>query len=217
MFRTKIWVVGIAALTATLLLPASPAMAQHRGGGAHVSGGGHPGRVYYAGGHPVQVHYVGGHPGRVYYGGGYYGYHRGYYSWPGIGVGVYGYPYYYYPSNTVIYGTFPSASYYHDPAANILPSGYATPSTNMAATLTIHVAPDAKIWFEDAATQQTGEWRTFASPPLEGGQTFHYTIHAVWNENGKTMDQIRTVEVRAGQTTNIDFLKPEPTPVPPKP
>ena len=66
-------------------------------------------------------------------------------------------------------------------------------------------SPDAQVLFNGSLTQQTGTDREFVSPSLTPGQTYHYTIEARWNENGRVVDQTRSVPVTAGQTATVDF------------
>jgi uncharacterized protein (TIGR03000 family) len=213
--------------------------AAHVGGGAAHVGAAHVGAAHVSGfrGGAVHTGAYRGYAGRGYagynrgYGGrGYVGYGRGYYGgyglgygWPWLGAayawgwpysyGGYGYSYpdysdYYYPGDTTIYNTYPSNSYYYNP--DVVPSANTTPSSALTATITIHVPPNAKVWFDGTPTQQTGEWREFASPPLDRGQTFHYDVRAQWMDNGKMIDQTRRVEVSAGSLANVDFLRPNP-------
>jgi uncharacterized protein (TIGR03000 family) len=65
------------------------------------------------------------------------------------------------------------------------------------------------VWFDEDATQQTGEWRSFSSPRLSDDRVYHYTVRAKWNENGRVRDQSRRIDVRAGRRTMVDFFLPE--------
>src|SRR5438552_1382848 len=65
---------------------------------------------------------------------------------------------------------------------------------------------DAQLRIEDRPTQQTGTSRLFVSPPLEPGQTFAYTLTAVWEPNNyTTITRTRRVLVRAGQEAEVDL------------
>ena len=50
----------------------------------------------------------------------------------------------------------------------------------------------------------------FTTPPLEPGYSYSYTIRARWTENGRPVQQSRTVPVKAGGTTRVDFTSPPP-------
>jgi uncharacterized protein (TIGR03000 family) len=66
---------------------------------------------------------------------------------------------------------------------------------------------------------ETGTTRQFTSPSLTPGEGYTYQVRAVWNQNGQTMDQTRTVRVRANETSTVDFRTPEAVapPAPPAP
>jgi uncharacterized protein (TIGR03000 family) len=81
-------------------------------------------------------------------------------------------------------------------------------STAATARITVRVAPDAQIWFEDTATRQTGALREFESPPLAPGKTFTYEIRAQWRAGGREVTQSRHVGVQAGARVTVDFTSP---------
>ena len=219
--RTTIRAVGLATLALALVgLTAATAFGQ-RGGGGRASGmsyggwGGGP-RMGYAGGWEGNGYGLGGY-GLGGYGLGYYGgngYNPGYYGQGyGYGLGGYGYggyldvgpAYYYTPPATGASG------YRYTPPTGIVAAGYEAPQTpSRAASVAVRVPANAKIWFDDAPTKQEGENRLFSSPPLTTDDVCHYTIRAQWEDNGKTVDQTRRIEVRAGQTTQVDFTRPAP-------
>jgi uncharacterized protein (TIGR03000 family) len=70
---------------------------------------------------------------------------------------------------------------------------------------------NAKLTVEGQRTRQTGETRSFRSPPLEPGKKYVYTLIAEWEPNNYTRIT-RTVKktVSAGETVEIDFRKPDP-------
>jgi len=146
--------------------------------------------------------------GSGYYGSGYYGspYYSGYYGSPyyNSGRGYYGSRGYYY-APSYYYESAPSY-YYSDSVTQVPPSeirqaSYSDPST---ASITVLVpAADAQVWFNDAPTSQRGMERLFHTPSLQQGGT--YTIKARWTENGRTMDQLRQVQVQPGQSITVNF------------
>lgn len=232
MFRSGIRTLGIAALTAAMLaFSASPLLAAPRGGGGGggrggAGGGFRGGSSGFRGGSS----YRGGYGGYGRGGYGYGGYGRGYgyggYGWGGYGLGLGGgyyggyyggydggYPYYsdsyYAPGYGYNSSPLATTSSYYNP--DIAAAGYSAPSRNdMTATVAVHVPADAKVWFDDSPTQQTGGFRQFATPPLESGKVYHYDIHAQWTDNGKTIDRTQRVEVRAGSLSQADFMQPNP-------
>ena len=129
--------------------------------------------------------------------GGYYG---GNYGWGGNGWGGYG-PGYGYGNDLAggpmgPYGDMGRRSFYYSPG-----------NPDAVATININVPVDARVWFDDYLTRQSGEQRVFETPPLLPNRTFTYTLRVRWMDKGKPMEETRTVEVRAGQRAQVDFTK----------
>jgi uncharacterized protein (TIGR03000 family) len=184
-------------------------------GGYHPGGGGYHGGSYYRPGY---------YPG--YYRPGYgYGYGYGY-PWGSIAIGVglglaanrlnggyYGGGYYgdgygyssaysngaYMPD----YGTVPSQNFYPPPAET------AANAASARITITLPTA-DAKLWIDDYQSQKDGAQRSLVTPPLDPGQTYSYTLLALWNEDGRPVSRAREVRFQAGQSLVVDFTVPEP-------
>jgi uncharacterized protein (TIGR03000 family) len=76
------------------------------------------------------------------------------------------------------------------------------------AVVLIHTPVDAEVWFDGNKTQQAGSDRTFQSPPLPTGQSYHYAVRARWAENGKMVEQFQMVKVQAGQQSRVSFPQP---------
>lgn len=103
------------------------------------------------------------------------------------------------PGNGVIPGT--TQSFFMNPA-----------DTNQgnAARIVVHLPADATLTIDGQPTQSRSDTRTFVSPPLEPGKTYHYTLRAEMNRDGHNVTDRKTVEVRAGQTAEVTF-KPSDT------
>jgi uncharacterized protein (TIGR03000 family) len=225
MFRSNSLSLRTLALAgAVLVMAALPAFADGRGGGGRGgnSGGGRGG---YSGGGRGGYGGYGGYRGGDFGRGGFYpgigiGFGLGYGSGYGSGYryGGYGYdsPYY---GNSVIIGSSPYVSgYYSPPDVTVVPSNYETPvAADTTATVKVLVPADAQVWFDGNPTSQTGEVRTYGTPPLDPNKAFHYDVRARWSENGRVVDQTRRVEVRAGQRQDVDFSRGEPIGAPVKP
>jgi uncharacterized protein (TIGR03000 family) len=211
MMRKTLLVLGLVAIT--LVASASDAFAQRGGIFGRRGGSGYYGSGYYGNSYYGNSYYGSGYYGNRYYGNGYYGnrYYGGLGSYGGFGYSP-GYysnvtPSYYYDSTpsyysdtTVQSAQVPRTSFYNDP--------------NAASVIVLLPAADARVWFDDAQTQQTGMERTFTTPALQPG-SYNYTIRAQWTENGRTMDQSRQVRVQPGQSATVDFRRPsENLPVP---
>jgi uncharacterized protein (TIGR03000 family) len=69
-----------------------------------------------------------------------------------------------------------------------------------------HLPEDARIWFEDAPTKQTGTLRRFFSPPLTPGKDYTYTVRVQWYEDGRWVSQVHSFPVHAGDIHCIDVI-----------
>jgi uncharacterized protein (TIGR03000 family) len=76
------------------------------------------------------------------------------------------------------------------------------------AIVQVEVPANATLWFDGEKTQQTGGLRTFHTPPLERGHSYHYDVKARWEQNGKTVERTRRVDVYAGGRVTVDFNEP---------
>lgn len=144
------------------------------------------------------------------WGSGCYGW-GGYGGWGGWGGRGYGYGYggwggrrfVYAP--TPVYGT-PVVAY--GTAINgrrvATTSGY-TPSANgdVPARLIVHLPADATLTINGTPTRSTSDTRTFETPPLEPGKTYHYTLRATINRNGEKENASQDAVVRAGKPTEV--------------
>ena len=83
-------------------------------------------------------------------------------------------------------------------------AGQAAPSNT--AGIQVSVPADAKVWFDDFLTEQTGPERSFESPPLTPGKTYSYEITAQWRgPDGKDVVRKQQVSVRANATSSVEF------------
>jgi uncharacterized protein (TIGR03000 family) len=73
------------------------------------------------------------------------------------------------------------------------------------AMVTVVVPPDAKVFFDGRPTTQGGSERLFQTPVLPYGRRFSYQVTARWNENGKSIEQTREIQVSAGAGVRVDF------------
>ena len=67
----------------------------------------------------------------------------------------------------------------------------------------LRVPSDAKIWFAGSQTNQTGTTRSFESPPLAAGPQYTYHIRIQWKQDGKDVNQMRQINVHAGDVINL--------------
>jgi len=71
------------------------------------------------------------------------------------------------------------------------------------ATILVSLPAEAKLTVDGAATQSTSSTREFASPALEPGRDYYYTLKADIVRDGKPASTSRRVAVRAGQQTRV--------------
>lgn len=141
--------------------------------------------------------------GRPYYG---YGYGRYGYGYPGY----YGYNPYYYPRPV---GVAVYQPVYVQPtvAYSVAPAYTAAPAAASANSATVQVlVPDgnAEVWMEGRKMPSNGSTtRVYASPSLEPGKSYTYSVTAAWFRNGKIVKEERSVPVTAGATQVVDFRK----------
>lgn len=205
---------------AALLVTAEPASAQreHRGG----SGFG------YSHGPGANFGYGNAHGyGNPYYGGGYYNpwnnsYGRGYY--PGNFSQWGNAPEYrwseYNNWNSPSSYSWANPSYYSegiegDGSSSGMGSGRGGASygamrgsLDNQVMIGVNVPANAEIWFEDQKTTQTGNFRSFISPPLQADGKFVYHIRARWMEDGRQVEKDRKLEVHPGDQFFVNFMKP---------
>jgi uncharacterized protein (TIGR03000 family) len=75
-----------------------------------------------------------------------------------------------------------------------------------SALVVAHLPADARIWFEDQPTQQSGTLRQFLSPPLTPGKNHTYTVRVQWYEDGQWVNQVHSFPVHAGGIHCIDVI-----------
>jgi uncharacterized protein (TIGR03000 family) len=155
---------------------------------------------------------------------GYGGYGPGFLSSPSYGAYSRGYTGGYSPS---YYGSYPSSRYDYGSGLPYLggPTLYATPGVtgyssayppqrqrqalkDAPAHLTVIVPKDAELWFEGVKTSQQGTERHFVTPSLTPGERYSYEVKARWMQDGKPVEEVRTVHVRANGRQQIDLTRP---------
>jgi uncharacterized protein (TIGR03000 family) len=107
------------------------------------------------------------------------------------------------------FGSSITSPAYAIPRSN--PSAGALEARRTPVLIEVHVpAPNAEVWVEGWKTASRGDWRQFLSPPLVPGERYAYDVRAQWFQNGREVNQIRKVPVRAGEQIVVDFTAPEP-------
>jgi len=158
---------------------------------------------------------------RPYYGG------VGVYPYVSLGWGGYGYPgysysysypqtYYYGYSYPQTYYSYPETNYsvprsslYYDPSVPSNPAIGGNINANRASVDVIVSDPNADLYIQGQLMPGSGNTRNFISPDLEQGRAFNYTISVKNKVTGLKAEETRTIEVRAGSRTVVDFTKPD--------
>jgi uncharacterized protein (TIGR03000 family) len=146
---------------------------------------------YWPGG--IGINYM---PG-IYYGGGYYG------NYPnGVINSMYGMPTSVGVSPMTYVAFYPPV--YTTRAPVVAPAEGLLPA-NMPATVEVIAPPGAVLRFDGKPTSQIGTYRTFSTPPLVKGQSYHYDVEAEFTQDGKRVTQKQRVGVYAGGSVTIAF------------
>jgi uncharacterized protein (TIGR03000 family) len=86
------------------------------------------------------------------------------------------------------------------------PAVYSSDGPGSVATVEVKVPANAELWFEGVKQNKTGAVREFKSPPLDPKYKYSYDVKVRWtNDAGSQQEQTRTVNVRAGERTVVDF------------
>jgi uncharacterized protein (TIGR03000 family) len=83
-------------------------------------------------------------------------------------------------------------------------TAWAQPSTS-AAKVTIRLPADAKLFVDGVSCPLTSEVRSFATPSLQPGQQYYYTIRAEVVRDGTPRTETQRVTLRAGQEIEMNF------------
>ena len=84
------------------------------------------------------------------------------------------------------------------------------PPTPLTALLKVQVPLDAEIWLEGQQMRSTGRLRHYRSPPLNPAKGYAYEVRARWTFDGKPVEDVRHVAIRAGGISLVDFTHLDP-------
>jgi uncharacterized protein (TIGR03000 family) len=89
---------------------------------------------------------------------------------------------------------------------SVLPPKPAEAETPSSASVIVRLPANAELFCDNVRLTLVGSERNFLSPVLPPGRTFPYIIRARWvGSDGKTIEQIRSIQVEAGRKTTVDF------------
>ncbi len=84
------------------------------------------------------------------------------------------------------------------------------PPTPLTALLKVTVPLDAEVWLEGQRMYSTGAQRHYRSPPLNPAKGYIYEVRARWLFDGKPIEDVRRVAIRAGAVALVDFTHLDP-------
>jgi uncharacterized protein (TIGR03000 family) len=84
------------------------------------------------------------------------------------------------------------------------------PALPLTALLQVHVPADAEVWLEGQKMRSTCLRRHYRSPPLDPVKGYAYEVRARWQHDGKPIEDVRHVAIRAGATVLVDFTHVDP-------
>lgn len=200
--KFSLWALGL--ILALWTLTGSSVFAQPPAAGA--------GRIPGLGGMPASA--PGGAAGFG-YGGGYYPYpavivpYQGGYNYGGYDPRVASVPSaaYFTYGNTTYTTESPSPLPVYPPRAPFAPM---PPPLPLTALLKVQVPLDAEVWLEGQKMRSVGTMRHYRSPPLDPTKEYAYEVRARWRSDGKAIDDVRHVAIRAGAIAIADFSHLDP-------
>jgi uncharacterized protein (TIGR03000 family) len=81
-------------------------------------------------------------------------------------------------------------------------------SLRAPATIVVSLPAAAKLAIDDTITTSTSGTRVFASPALERGKDFYYTLKGELLFDGRTLTASKQVKVRAGEESRVELEFP---------
>lgn len=67
--------------------------------------------------------------------------------------------------------------------------------------------PNAEVWIDGRETTSRGAERSYASPKLEGGYDYSYSIKAMWEQDGEIRTVERQITITARDRVVVDFTQ----------
>jgi uncharacterized protein (TIGR03000 family) len=91
------------------------------------------------------------------------------------------------------------------PGGTLPPANTDTSIRSTEGLLSVAVPEDARIFVNGQLTSSTGDLRQYVSRGLKSGYNYTYEVKAEVVRDGKTVEQVKTVDLRAGQTAKLAF------------
>jgi uncharacterized protein (TIGR03000 family) len=83
--------------------------------------------------------------------------------------------------------------------------GTSTSNTRADGLLAVNVPEDARIFVNGQPTTSTGGMRQYVSRDLRPGFNYSYEVRAEIERDGRMIEQVKTVDIRAGETARVAF------------
>jgi uncharacterized protein (TIGR03000 family) len=83
--------------------------------------------------------------------------------------------------------------------------GQQTSNARIDGLLAVNVPEDARIYVNGQATTSTGSSRQYVSRDLQTGFNYTYEVRAEVVRDGRAIEQVKKVDLRAGETANLAF------------
>jgi uncharacterized protein (TIGR03000 family) len=80
------------------------------------------------------------------------------------------------------------------------------------ARLTLAIPRGADVFVDGKKFEVAEAERTFESPDLKPGESFTFDVRVSWTENGKTVEEKRTLHVKAGEHQSLQYKSFAPPP-----
>jgi len=80
------------------------------------------------------------------------------------------------------------------------------PSNSNRAQVVVRLPADAKLYANNQLTQLVSSERVFATPTLEQGVEYQYSMKVEYARDGKMVTDSSLVKVRAGETSTVEFV-----------
>jgi uncharacterized protein (TIGR03000 family) len=90
------------------------------------------------------------------------------------------------------------------------PFAQSPPPMPLTSLLQVQVPQGAEVWLEGQRMRSTGSMRHFRSPPLNPTKEYAYEVRARWQYDGKPVEDVRHIAIRAGATILVDFTHLDP-------
>jgi uncharacterized protein (TIGR03000 family) len=94
------------------------------------------------------------------------------------------------------------------PGKDTKPPGEDKGQAAAPATIVVSLPATARLTIDGNPTTSSSGLRVFASPSLQPGREYYYTLRAEVVRNGQTVAQTQRVAVRAGEETRVTLALP---------